>query len=155
MADRRQATIVDGYRSTFLPLHAGVPQGAILSPLLFSVYMNDIPTPGQDLSTNLFADDTSVFALEKSPQQLALNLQAKVDVLCAWFKQWLLSVNPTKSAAMVIRSRGMQAATLTIYADSSPIMQVSLHRHLGVVFNETLGWSDHVTSISLRAFPSG
>ena len=52
---------------------------------------------------------------------------------------------------MVIRSRGMQAATLTIYADSSPIMQVSSHRHLGVIFNETLGWSDHVTSISLRA----
>ena len=67
LSGRCQSTLVDGSLSEFSPLHAGVPQGAILSPLLFSVYMNDIPSPEQ--STNLFADDTSAFVISKTPDR--------------------------------------------------------------------------------------
>ncbi len=149
LAARHQTTVVDGCRSTPLPLHAGVPQGAILSPLLFSVYMNDIPSP--DLTTNLFADDTSVYIVETSAQQLNGRLQTSVDVLCCWFKKWLLCVNSTKTAAMVIRSQRMPAVTLNIKVDSASIPQVSSHRHLGLVLNESLSWSNHVDQITLRA----
>ena len=110
LADRCQATVVDGHQSPFLPLHAGVPQGAILSPLLFSIYMNDIPSP--ELSTNLFADDTSVYALGRTEQHLSLSLQSRVDAVCAWFRKWLLTVNSTKFATMVIRSRRIPAMSL-------------------------------------------
>ena len=91
LAGRRQATVVEGCQSPFLALHAGVPQGAILGPLLFSVYMNDIPSP--NLTTNLFADDTSVYALGESVQDLVPRLQASVNGVCSWLKKWLLSVN--------------------------------------------------------------
>ena len=102
--NRVQATSVDGCLSAFSPLHAGVPQGAILSPLLFSIYMNDIPFPD---STNLFADDTSSFVVDSSPGSLCLKLQERTDGLCSWFSKWLLSVNSAKSAVMVFRSRKM------------------------------------------------
>ena len=66
LSGRCQATLVNGTLSDFSVLHAGVPQGAILSPLLFTVYMNDIPSCDSLAgSTNLFADDTSAFVIDR------------------------------------------------------------------------------------------
>ena len=67
LTDRVQVTVVNGTISMSARLFAGVPQGAILSPLLFSVYMNDIPFPR---ITNLFADDTSSYIIDSVPSSL-------------------------------------------------------------------------------------
>ena len=67
-------------------LSAGVPQGAILSPLLFSVYINDI-VESADAEFNLFADDTSVYITDRSPASLQLRLQGVLDKLACWFKR--------------------------------------------------------------------
>ena len=90
LSNRVQATAVDGSVSLFSSLHDGVPQGAILSPLLFSVYMNDIPFAE---STNLFADDTSSFVVDSSPVSLRQRLQERTDGLCSWFSKWLSTIN--------------------------------------------------------------
>ena len=148
LADRVQATVVDGSTSAFSALHAGVPQGAILSPLLFSIYMNDIPYGD---STNLFADDTSSYVVAPSPSVLCCKLQERTDGLAVWFSKWLLSVNSSKSAVMVFRSKKMQPVTTKILIDSATIPQVSSHRHLGVIFNDRLTWSDHVSAVITSA----
>ena len=144
LADRHQMTMVNGTMSTSAKLFAGVPQGAILSPLLFSIYMNDIPFPK---STNLFADDTSSFVTDSVPSLLESKLQERTDSLSIWFAKWHLTVNPTKSAVMVFRSRKMQAVNICITVDSHQVPQVSHHRHLGVTFSDTLGWTSHVDTI--------
>ena len=152
LSDRRQATLVDGVLSDFSSLHAGVPQGAILSPLLFSIYMNDIPSCASlGGSTNLFADDTSSFVADKSLSSLSIKLQGCVDTLSSWFDSWLLSVNTLKSAFMVLRSRRMPSSTLQLSVNGCAITQVSTHRHLGLVLNESLSWSDHVDFVVSKA----
>ena len=78
LADRHQMTRINGTMSTSAKLFAGVPQGAILSPLLFSIYMNDIPFTK---STNLFADDTSSFVTDSVPSLLESKLQERTDSL--------------------------------------------------------------------------
>ncbi len=148
LKDRMQATLVDGTLSPFEQIHAGVPQGAILSPLLFSVYVNDIPSDG---STNLFADDTSSFVTTALPSLLPVLLQDRVDSLNSWFNKWLLAVNGTKSAVMVFRSTKMKHIQMHITVNSMPISQVTSHRHLGIVFSENLSWSSHVDSIVTKA----
>ena len=90
LGKRSQRTVVDGNLSAPAILHAGVTQGAILSPLLVSIYMNDIPAKH---STNLFADDTSSFVVDRSESGLLIKLQERTDLLCDWFAKWLLTVN--------------------------------------------------------------
>ena len=115
-----------------------------LSPLLFSVYMNDIPFGG---TTNLFADDTPSYVIDTSPHTVCHKLQLRTDALCSWFNTWLLSVNSLKSAVMIFRSSKMQPIKADIWIGSAKIPQVRSHRHLGVTFNETFSWSDHVHQI--------
>ena len=80
LLDRRQRTIIGQSVSALEYLHAGVPQGAILSPLLFTLYMNDI-TASTCGDVNLFADDTSAFTVSDSAQNLQLSLQTVANDL--------------------------------------------------------------------------
>ena len=144
LTDRVQVTVVNGTLSTSARLFAVVPQGAILSPLLFSVYMNDIPFPR---TTNLFADDTSSYIIDSVPSSLESKLQERTDLLSEWFFKWRLTLNPTKSAVMVFRSKKMQPVSIQITIDTHHVPQVSDHRHLGVTFSETLSWTRHTDNI--------
>ena len=96
LRNRQQRTFVGRHISSSSYLHAGVPQRAILSPLLFSLYMNDVvQATGEDV--NMFADDTSVCAYDKSVAGLQMKLQLAVDTLAAWFGSWALTINRQKS----------------------------------------------------------
>ena len=150
LSGRRQRTRVAEAVSDPESLFAGVPQGAILSPLLFIIYVNDI-TNATSASVNLFADDTSSFLTDSDPARLCVRLQAAVDSLAAWFDQWLLSVNVEKSAVLALRQPRSQQVDLPILLNGSCIPQVSSHRHLGVTINDTLTWSDHVQAVISKA----
>ena len=141
---------LDGAISSPAPVLAGVPQGAILSPLLFLIYVNDIPH-SSEINTNLFADDTSAYCFDSSPSRLACRLQSAADLLSKWFNKWFLSVNVGKSATMVFRSQRMKEAPVNVSLNGSSLSQVQSLKHLGVVLNETLSWSDHIDAISKKA----
>ena len=146
LSGRRQVVSVNGSVSAFASLHAGVPQGAILSPLLFSLYMNDIHSSGTD-DINLFADDTSMYVIDKSACGLSQRLQKAVDDVSTWFSAWLLSVNSAKSAVMVLRSSKMRHFSVGTSIGGQVLPQVSTHRHLGLILHECLSWSPHIQSV--------
>ena len=137
-------TVVNGTRSTSAKLFAGVPQGDILSPLLFTKNMNDIPSPK---STNLFADDTSSFVTDSVPRMLESKLQERTNSLLICFANWHLTVNPAKSAVMVFRSRKMKAVIIRKTVDSHQVPQLSPHQQLGMTFSDTLRWTRPVDTI--------
>ena len=100
----QQCTAVGRSLSPVADLYTGVPQGATLSPLLFSLYMNDdVEATGHDV--NLFADDASVCGTDVSAVGLQLKLQKVVDDLAGWFSSWALTVNNAKSAVMVFTTK--------------------------------------------------
>ena len=100
---------------------------------------------------NLFADDTSFYLEDRSASSLSIRLQKSVNTLSAWFNKWLLSVNPQKTALLVLRTTNMQPLNRSITLGGTDIRQVVQHKHLGVTFNDRLTWKDHVDTISTKA----
>ena len=147
LTSRRQITTVEGCTSAPAEIGAGVPQGAILSLLPFSVYVNDLSSATPASNINLFADDTSAYVSSQAPSVLNSDLQTTADSLSSWFSRWHLSVHPAKTVCMVLRSTGMPPCQLNIKIDGNHITQVTRHCHLGVTFNERLSWKDHVHDV--------
>ena len=94
--NRFQRVLLNGQTSEWKPVKAGVPQGSILGPLFFLVYINDICS---NLSTNvkLFADDTSLFSIVNDANKSFENLSNDLCIISNWAYQWKMSFNPDRS----------------------------------------------------------
>ena len=104
--ERKQRVILNGQFSTWKNVSAGVPQGSILGPLLFLIYINDL-TEGLSTNAKLFADDTSLFSVIHDIQTSANNLNKDLERISNWATQWKNNFNPdtTKQAQEVIFGR--------------------------------------------------
>ena len=90
----KRLVVVNGEKSGWFPVVSGVPQGSVLGPLLFILYVNDIPDL-VDSKIKMFADDIKIYRQITSFRD-ALSLQNDLDKLCGWAKEWLLRFNITK-----------------------------------------------------------
>ena len=102
---RHQRVVLNGQSSKWSLVKAGVPQGSILGPLFFLVYINDLPQ-GLCCNAKLFADDTSLFSPITSPAISSSNLNEDLVKITHWAYQWKMSFNPdiTKQAQEIIFS---------------------------------------------------
>ena len=91
--DRKQRTVLNGKTSTWGTVSAGVPQGSILGPLLFLIYINDL-TDGLRCNVKLFADDTSIFTVVHDPHTAALDINHDLNLIESWAHNWRMSFNP-------------------------------------------------------------
>ena len=99
LTNRRQCVTLPGGKSDWSFIHAGVPQGSILGPLMFLIYINDIVLDIQS-NINLFADDTSLFIIVEDANTSRQILQSDIDSISQWANKWLVTFNPTKSEAL-------------------------------------------------------
>ena len=96
LSGRFQRVLLNGQTSLWRPVLAGVPQGSILGPLLFLIYMNDLPS---ELKSNakLFADDTSLFIIVKDENESTKTLSNDLSLISKWFFSWKMLFNPDHS----------------------------------------------------------
>ena len=106
LSNRFQRLVLNGQESSWLPVKAGVQQGSILGPLLFLIYINDLPD-GINSIAKLFADDTSLFSVVQDPNESAKYLNLDLSVFSQWAYQWKMFFNtdPKKPAHEVSFSR--------------------------------------------------
>jgi len=131
-----------GQRSSAYDVGAGVPQGSVLGPVLFNIFINDIPK-SRNSGLAVYADDTAVFASSWSTTLLTRGLQMYVDDILQYFTDWRMSINPDKSEAIIFTRRR--------YASPPPI-RVLNHKvpwsgkvkYLGVVLDSGLRWGPAV-----------
>ena len=150
LTSRQQFVEVGCSRSTVgVPL-AGVPQGSVLGPTLFILYINSI-TSTTKIPSNCFADDTSTIAFASSPERLRRHLQADIDSVFRWSVKHKLSLHPEKTVAMSFHHPNQKPQTLSLHLNGSPVVQVSSHKHLGIILSSAFTWTEHIDNISKKS----
>ena len=152
LADRKQRVIIPGVKSNWAVVKAGVPQGSILGPLLFLVYINDIVS---DIQSNirLFADDTSLYLIVEHANVSAATLNSDIKTITEWAKTWLVSFNPTKTESLLISRKMNRDHHPSLSMMNQDILEVQSHRHLGVTLSNDGGWHSHIEYIKSKAWP--
>ena len=147
---RRQRVVINGVSSSWEEINAGVPQGSILGPLLFLIYINDIVN---DIETNirLFADDTSLYIIVENPQSSADFLNNDLEKIHNWSNAWLVDFNPNKTESLIISRKHNPPFRPTLYMDNTPIREVESHKHLGLTFDSNGTWDAHIETIITKA----
>ena len=148
LGNRRQKVVVEGEESDSVPVTSGVPQGSVLGPILFLVYINDLP---DDIvsQVRLFADDTAIYlALENKSD--SDKLQRDLDRLQTWEARWDMEFNPSK--CQVVRVTSSRNPLQTQYILHGQVLEaVSSARYLGVDISSNLSWNTHVDRITANA----
>lgn len=153
LSNRKQAVEIDGILSEFLPLVKGVPQGSILGPLLFCLFINDLPDSVKFMFTHLYADDAQLYKFFSSVEMTAAIERVNLDLqaVCEWARENKLELNAAKSKAIIIGSRDSNSfPTIKLYGVE--IAYSKSVKNLGLVMNSMSSWTDHVAKISQRIF---
>ena len=152
LSDRKQRVIIPGVQSNWADVKAGVPQGSILGPLLFLVYINDIVS---DIQSNirLFADDTSLYLIVEHANVSADILNTDISKITEWAKSWIVSFNPTKTESLLISRKVNKTRHPSLSMANEEITEVSSHRHLGILLSNDGNWHSHIEYIKSKAWP--
>ena len=152
LSGRFQRVVLNGKNSSWRPVLAGVPQGSILGPLLFLIYINDLPN-GLKSNAKLFADDTSLFTIVKDKYESASVLNDDLSLISKWAYDWKMLFNPDsmKPAQEVVFSRKRQFhCHPTITLNNIPVERAPSQKHLGITLDEKLNFKQHVNNAILK-----
>ena len=148
MQNRSQEVVVEGINSTSCNVTSGVPQGSVLGPVLFLMYINDI---GLNIHSEirLFADDILLYRPIRTPND-HLQLQEDLNTLTKWATDWKMAFNIPK--CKIIQFTTHRNKSKYIYTMSkTPLEVVEEHDYLGVRLHHKLSWSPHVNHICNKA----
>ena len=148
---RQQRVLINGQSSSWLNTTAGVPQGSVLGPLLFLLYINDLTTEVQHSRIRLFADDTCLFKEVTDREQTAVLINQDLANINKWSEKWLVKFSPSKTKSVVISNKKNRLDNPTLMLNGTPIEEVSSHTYLGIEFSFDLSWNRHINNIGSKA----
>ena len=151
LVGRKQRVVLQGVESQWNYINAGVPQGSILGPLLFLIFINDIVTEIGS-SIRLFADDTSLFIIVDNPDVAAEILNADLEKISKWAEAWLVKFNPLKTESLHISRKTNKPVHPSLIMLGQQINEVEFHKHLGIYFSNDGSWHKHIDYIKEKAW---
>ena len=146
LKDRSQITLANGTYSKMCPVNTGVPQGSVLGPILFLIYVNDIAQCVNSGKVRLFADDTNLFFSCKSIPTLEKNANESLLNLYKWFSSNKLTLNADKTCFTVF-SNSKEKPNIKLTLKGTPIENVPVSKYLGMHLDDKLNWKTHINNI--------
>ena len=149
LTNRKQYVQIGNAKSKCKPITCGVPQGSVLGPLLFLIYINDLPNSCPDGNTRIFADDTTIFFNAKKSDEILRKGQLIMNKMNSWFIANKLTLNASKSTFIVFRSRYSRINNLPNKFEfaKSEIVRSDSVKYLGLTLDEHPLFNTHVQNV--------
>ena len=149
--NRRARVLVNGQCGKKVLLRQGVPQGGVLSPTLFILFINDIVADlPKGIHAALYADDLVLWCAEEYSTTATYRMQLALDKLTTWTRKWCVTINKEKSSATLFTmSPKAQAGKLTL--EDTELMVVDEQTYLGVTYDKQLTWRQHIKRAESKA----
>jgi hypothetical protein len=145
LRNRKQFVSYNSHESNMKNIICGVPQGSILGPLLFIIYVNDIINTSNVLEFILFADDTTILYSHNDIENQIGLINTELNEVSNWFKANKLSVNASKTNYMILGTPHMTSVKQTeIILNNTTLDRVKCTKFLGVLIDECLTWKNHI-----------
>ena len=149
LTKRKQFVSINGFQSNEVIMKYGVPQGSVLGPLLFLIYINDLNTVIRYCTTRLFSDDTCLLIKNKSLKQMQKQLNLDLRNLCNWLKANKISLNASKTEMILFRHPNKEINyNLKIKIDGKNLQPSNYVKYLGIYLDPFLKWNYHVDIIA-------
>ena len=149
LTDRKQFVSFNGQNSETLETNCGVPQGSVLGPLLFLLYINDLPNISKALNFYLFADDTNMYYESKSLIDMEKTINKELSKLYLWLNVNRLSLNLDKTHFIIFHPYNKPLKKqITIKINKKAIKEQCFIKYVGVLIDSKLSWKHHVSKIS-------
>ena len=142
LSNRKQYVTVNNIDSGFSDVLCGVPQGSILGPILFIIYVNDLNGVSNKLRNIMFADDTNLFMTGKNISEIELQINIELNLLVEWFQANLLSLNISKTNYIIFCKK--RKINTNIFIGRTPLERLQNTKFLGVVLSHDLSWNKHI-----------
>ena len=147
--DRSQRTACANHVSDPLPVTIGVPQGSILGPLLFIVYINDLPGIINHCQVSIYADDTIIYCCSSSTDIIQDSLNSDLAIVTEWLYMNNLTLNFEKTKFMLFGSDKKRSdVSISVQVAGNQVKEVNQLEYLGVILTPNLKWSSHIEKIS-------
>ena len=145
LTNRQQFVSIDGENSTLKLMSHGVPQGSVLGPLLFLIYINDLHNAIKYSKTRHFADDTNLLLANSSMKKIKKQLNIDLKILTAWLKANKISLNASKTEILIFRHPNKPINyDPIIKLDGNRIYPSKYVKYLGILIDPHLTWKYHV-----------
>ena len=143
LKDRKQRVVLPEVSSDWCFIKAGVPQGSILGPLLFLVFIYDT-VEEINSSIRLFTNDTSLYIIVDDPLDAAIKLNAELSRIDMWASMWHVTFNLSKSESFIFSRKVNKPYHPPIYINYQQFNEVNSHKHLGIYLSRDCTW--HISS---------
>ena len=150
LTNRKARVKVDGKHSRKFLLRHGVPQGGVVSPTLFLIFIDDlIPQLPRGIKAALYADDLVMWCTEEYATTATYRMQQAVNTLAAWAKEWNVSINKEKSSTTLFTLTKQKAGQISL--DGTRLKEDDQPTYLGVTFDKTQTWKPHIQASEAKA----
>ena len=150
LTDRKQFVSINGSKSSLKPIIHGIPQGSILGPLLFVIYINDLPGICKLSKFILYADDANIIISGTNMDEISARANQLTSTLSQWVNINGLKLNLNKTFFMIFTRSKINLSSFQLRIDNHVIEQKSKAKFLGVIVDDKLTWSHHIQAIKTK-----